>query len=169
MRASRTISAAINAGDTRVAARSIAAWRFPHTRVDLIAAGTGVPSALAASTAARVCRSSPSCHSSNGGPSPSPSSTARMRQTRAASPASHASESWNTSKRATSATARSTASWLRFPGGNRSASFSISWRAASRLPSVASARKRSVSSSACCFCFARRIAIHCGSSSRSRG
>ena len=62
---------------------------------------------------------------------------------RARSPASIASASCDTSKRATSSTASRTCSKASSPGGKSSASFWISWCAASRLPSTQSARNSS--------------------------
>ena len=88
----------------------------------------------------------------------------RMRSARAPSPASHASDS------ARDVVARDVGRPRRRPrrgrarrAGSSSASFSISWRAASRLPSLGSARNASVSGAAFCPCFASRAAIQRGS------
>jgi drug/metabolite transporter (DMT)-like permease len=57
----------------------------------------GVPVAAASMTVASACTSSASCQRRSWMPSPSASSALRMRAVRAASPPSHASESWKTS------------------------------------------------------------------------
>jgi hypothetical protein len=73
------------------------------------------------------------------------------------------------SKRATSATARSTSSCASAPLGSSSASLSISCRAASRLPSQRSARNASVSRVTRCSLRASRSVSHAGSAARSSG
>ncbi len=97
-----------------------------------------------------------------GGSMPSPRSPSRMRRAWAASPPRAASIRPKTSKRALSATAACTVAasiWL--PSAS-SLSFSISWAAASRLPSTRAAISSRASGLADRPAWDRRWRIHCG-------
>ena len=107
--------------------------------------------------------SSLTAHNSNTGSSPPASKPSSKRATRATSPPIQAAASWNTSKRATLATAACASSIpSRWPSGYSSASLSISCLAASRLPSTRSANKANASRSISKPWRRKRPLIHCG-------
>ena len=91
-----------------------------------------------------------------------------MRNARGTSPPNAASPNWNTSKRALSAIeACAVARSMRVPPV--SFSFSSSWCAARRFPSVRSTMKRTASSSISMDICAARARSHCGSRATSTG
>ena len=133
----------------RLSACPIAAWRGRHTYSAFIADSALCPLRIRLRARAIHCRSLFTAHSTSVGSTSSPRRPSRIRSARAVWPRIAASPSCSTSKRALSATASTTVSAVIGPGGNSSASFSISWCAASRLPSTRSASSDAAAASAC--------------------
>ena len=108
--------------------------------------------------------SSATAHSSSTGSSPSASKPSSRCKVRTASPFIQADASWNTSNRATFATASSaSATLIMLPLGCSKANLSISCLAASRLPSTRSANSVKASASMSNPAFFRRPLIQAGS------
>ena len=129
-----------NIGSTRSKSFSFT----PHAPAPFNAMGSGLPSSSALRARARTRMSSASVQCTSTGASPSARRPSSTRSARGTWPSQVASLSLLVSKRATLSTAASTCSKPSSPAGCSSASFCISWCAASRLPSTRSAKKAKV-------------------------